>query len=122
MIVVKVTKITQISTKKTVIDKVNFLQAEDAIIVKNKMLEKITISGDKSGNVSCCAIFQSIYHWANNWPNKVKEEDFSHVKITLFKQDIHKCYIETFVRETLNCAVLDSGCTKNVCGKAWLVI
>ena len=41
-------------------------------------------------------------------------------KKTLFTQDIQKCYIEKFVGETLNCAVLDSGCTKNVCGKAWL--
>ena len=57
---------------------------------------------------------------ANNCPNKVKEEQSRHVKITLFTQDIHKCYIEKFVGETSNCAVLDSGCTKNVCGKAWL--
>ena len=25
-----------------------------------------------------------------------------------------------FVGETLNCAVLDRGCTKNVCGESWL--
>ena len=30
---------------------------------------------------------------------------------------IHKCYIEKFVGKTLNCAVLDSGCIENVCGK-----
>ena len=67
-----------------------------------------------------CAICQSIYHWANDCPNKVKEEQSSHVKITLFTQDIHKCYIEKFAGETLNCAVLDSQCTKDVCGKTWL--
>ena len=50
----------------------------------------------------------------------MKVELSSHVKITLFTQDIHKCYIETFVGEALNCAVLDSGCTKNVCSKTWL--
>ena len=42
------------------------------------------------------------------------------MKITLFTQDIHKCYIEILVGDTLNCAVLDSGCTEIVCGKAWL--
>ena len=42
------------------------------------------------------------------------------MKITLFTHDIHKCYIEKFVGETLNYAVLDCGCTKNVCGNAWL--
>ena len=52
---------------------------------------------DKSGNISCCAICQSIYHWANDCPNNVKQEQSSHVKITLFTQDIHKCYIEKFV-------------------------
>ena len=35
-------------------------------------------------------------------------------------QDVHSCYIEKFVGETLNCAVLDAGCTKNVCGQSWL--
>ena len=71
--ILKVTETTQISTKKTVIDAVNFLQVEDAITAKHKMLENILISGDKktnplnkSGNASCCAICQSIYHWAND--------------------------------------------------------
>ena len=44
---VKVTKITQISIRKMVIDTENFLQLGDAIIVKNKILEKIRISEDK---------------------------------------------------------------------------
>ena len=74
----------------------------------------------KSGNISCCAICSSIYHWANDCPNNVKEEQSSHVKITLFTQDIHKCYTEKFIGETLNCAVLDSECTENACGKTWL--
>ena len=45
--VVKVTKITQITIQKTVIHLEHFLQVEDAIIIKNKMLEKIMVSGDK---------------------------------------------------------------------------
>ena len=73
------------------------------------MFEKITISGykkhylDKSCNVSQCAISQPIYLWANDDPNKMKEEQSSHVKITLFTTDIHKCFIETFEEEALNC-------------------
>ena len=54
---------------------------------------------------------QYIYHWANDCPNKVKEDSSNNVKITLFTQDVHSCYIEKFVGETLNCAVLDAGCT-----------
>ena len=42
------------------------------------------------------------------------------VNITLFSQEIHERYMTEFVGETLNCAVLDSGCTKNVCGESWL--
>ena len=33
---------------------------------------------------------------------------------------MHNCYINKFVGETLNHAVLDSGCTKTVCGASWL--
>ena len=33
---------------------------------------------------------------------------------------MHECYITKFVSETFNCAVLDSGCSKNVCGQSWL--
>ena len=32
---------------------------------------------------------------------------------------MHECYITKFVGQTFNCAVLDSGCTKNVCGESW---
>ena len=105
----EIAKVTQISTQKTVIDTVIFLQVEEAIIIKNEMFEKIPISGykkhylDKSCNVSQCAISQPIYHWANDGPNKMKEEQSSHVKITLFTTDIHKCFIETFQEEALNC-------------------
>ena len=33
---------------------------------------------------------------------------------------MYNCYINKFVGETLNHAVLDSGCTKTVCGASWL--
>ena len=33
---------------------------------------------------------------------------------------MHKCYIAQFVGETFNCAVLERGCTKNVCGESWV--
>ena len=60
----------------------------------------------------------SIYHWANNdYPNKVKEDSSNNDRITLFTQDVHSYYIEKFFGETLNCAVLDTGCTKNVFGQ-----
>ena len=59
----------------------------------------------------------SIYHWANDYPNKVKEDSSNNDRMTLFTQDVHSNYIEKFFGETLNCAVLDTECTKNVCGQ-----
>ena len=38
----------------------------------------------------------------------------------MFAQDVPSYYIEKFVGETLDCAVLDTGCTKNVRGQSWL--
>ena len=38
----------------------------------------------------------------------------------LFTDEVHNCYINEFVGETLNHAVLDIGCTKTVCGASWL--
>ena len=74
---------------------------------------------DKSGRISCCVICKSVYHWANDWLNKVQDTS-DDVNITLFSQEMHECYMTKFVGETLNCAVLDRGCTKNVCGESWL--
>ena len=35
----------------------------------------------------------------------------SNSKVTLFTQIAQKCYVQNFLGETLNLAVLDSGCT-----------
>ena len=69
------------------------------------------------GRVSLCAICQSIYHWFKDCPHNVQG---SNSKVTLFMQEVQKCYVQNFTGETLNLAVLDSGCTKTVCGQEWL--
>ena len=51
---------------------------------------------DKSGNISPCAMNQSIYHWDNDSLNKVKEDSSNNVKITLSTQNVHSCYIKKF--------------------------
>ena len=38
----------------------------------------------------------------------------------LFSNAVQECYVEKLVSETLSCALLDSGCTKMVCGSFWL--
>ena len=74
---------------------------------------------DNFGNISCCAVCQSIYHWAKQCPDRRQEED-DNIKVFLFSKEIHDYYITKFVGETMNGAVLDSGCTQNVCGLSWL--
>ena len=53
-------------------------------------------------------------YWVKDCPHK----DEAHVQ--LFTKDIKDEYTNQFVGETLNAAVLDSGCTGTVCGKLWL--
>ena len=69
--------------------------------------------------VSRYPVCQSIYHYARDCPykdfNKSQENN-----IKLFTQEIQKCFLQKILGETLNLAVLDSGCTKTVCGKEWL--
>ena len=61
----------------------------------------------------------SVYHWARaspnfyeNMQNQNKSEDGN---IILYSDTV-----KGFVGETLNTAVLDSGCSKNVCGNTWM--
>ena len=74
---------------------------------------------NSSGNIRKCSICQSIYHWFRDCPHKV-DDTSTQVKLSLFTDEVYNCYINKFVGETLNHAVLDSGCTKTVCGASWL--
>ena len=58
-----------------------------------------------------------IYHWFKDCPHNVQGRNS---KVTPFTQEVQKCYVQNFLGETLNLAVLDSGCTKTVCGQEWL--
>ena len=69
---------------------------------------------NKEGFVSRCAICKSIYHWAKDCPDQNKEE------VVLFGKGFIECYLQSFFGETLNMAILDSGCVHTVCGDAWL--
>lgn len=97
---------------------------------------------DKHGNVSLCRICNSKFHWANKCPdayenrndiNCVSEnnnnqennnDDTAEVHLSLFigftsgeknKQD----KLGKLVNDSACCALLDSGCTKTVCGVEW---
>ena len=76
---------------------------------------------DGNGYTSKCIICKSIFHWAKDCPDRNKEEvSGDKDKVILFNEEIENCYIETFLGETINKAILDSGCTETVCGNVWL--
>ena len=72
---------------------------------------------DSLGNPSRCAICESVYHWARDYPDKRKDPD--NVEITLFCKEIEECYLESFLGESFSSVILDSGCSQTVCGGTW---
>ena len=84
---------------------------------------------DRYGRRTKCAICQSTFHWAKDCPHKAE-----HVKMTEETAEagkIEECNItlfskeslsdtEIFMVEALGSAVIDTACTRTVCGEKWL--
>lgn len=81
---------------------------------------------DKFGRRSKCAVCQSTFHWAKDCPNKCDS-----VKFTEDKTDVEECNItlytkesptdaEIFMTECFGSAIIDTACTRTVCGQEWL--
>ena len=60
-----------------------------------------------------------MYHYARDYPHSDSNKSQEN-KGTLFTQEAQKCFLQNFLGKTLILAVLDSGCTKTVCGEEWL--
>ena len=79
---------------------------------------------DAEGNVTRCRICDSKFHWQHDCPASFENQRKAAggtQHITLFQSQHHKTdEMRTFVGETFNCAVLDSGCSQTVCGVNWL--
>ena len=69
-----------------------------------------------------CFICESVLPLANSCPDNPasKSKSPQQLNLQLFSEQSEMCFLEQFVSETLNCAIVDSGCTYNVCGKNWL--
>ena len=65
-----------------------------------------------SGNITKSFICQSIYHWYKECPHRAKVSDKNLVKLSLLSKVVYNCYINKFVTETLNHAVLDKDAAK----------
>ena len=77
---------------------------------------------NSNGKISKSTICQLIYHWFRECPHRVQDDsEKKQVKLILFNDELCNSYKNKFVGETLNHAVIDSGCTKTVCGLSWLV-
>ena len=101
---------------------------------KNKDRGKIPMNSssklnpvDKHGKVTRCAICQSIYHWKRDCPDKKEDVNLTDTQssdeaeechITLFTKSSEIC--EIFTVEARGAAILDTACSKTVCGKPWL--
>ena len=72
---------------------------------------------DSCGKVTTCNLCGSVYHWVRNCPER---ESYEEDRINLFSNEIQREYLPIFLKESLNCAVLDCGCVRSVCGKKWL--
>ena len=70
---------------------------------------------DAAGNPRQCVICKSIMHFVKDCPHNDDDEE----EITLFSNGVQDKYISTFLSETFNSAILDSGCSKTVCGRVW---
>jgi len=89
---------------------------------------------DYNGEISLCAVCGSKYHWARSCPDSndacglytESEEDGKDkpIWITLLadynNSSVEKETLNVFLSETLNFAVVDSGCSKTVCGITWM--
>lgn len=90
---------------------------------------------DSYGNVSLCNICGSKFHWASKCPDSYeaqgaaalpsKDEAAKEVLITLYtgfnQNNLDNDEVSNiFLGETLNFAIVDSGCSRTVCGETWL--
>ena len=82
---------------------------------------------NKYGKTSRCSVCQSIYHWRKNCPHdqaevnitqdiENKETEECNALFTKESPDAH----EIFVIESLGSAIIDTACTRTVCGEKWL--
>ena len=84
---------------------------------------------NKFGKRSQCAICKSIFHWAKDCPHNpdrdsvhitADSDDVEEVNITLFTKGHDKLSdAEIFMLESQYSAVIDTACTRTVCGEKW---
>ena len=82
------------------------------------------------GEVSRCNICESVYHYAINCPHRQQEANLTANTDEEGEQDVETVDLvlvngsdvpaEIFTTEAMKLAILDTACTRTVCGKPWL--
>lgn len=91
---------------------------------------------NRYGKRTKCAICQSNFHWAKDYPHKEQSANVAEsvegrplvnptdkresVNITLFAKHDGRDKNEILMAEAYGAAVIDTACTKTVCGRKWL--
>ena len=81
---------------------------------------------DRNGKRTRCAVCESVFHWAKDCPHKHKKQEeikmtdaeYEECDLTFFTKE-HKSENEILLTESFGCAIIDTPCTKTVCGKRW---
>ena len=80
---------------------------------------------NRFGKRTKCAICQSVFHWAKNCPEKNSvnitehsEETVEDCNLTLLTKEQPSAN-EIFVLESSGTAIIDTACTRTVCGEKW---
>lgn len=88
---------------------------------------------NRFGKRTRCAICQSIFHWAKDCPEKTKnvlltEDDEQQQDSQGDEEEDDVCVVNfiknneinsIFLTESVGCALIDTACTKTVCGQRW---
>lgn len=83
---------------------------------------------DRYGRRSKCAVCQSTFHWAKDCPHRgeqvkltedCKTDDVEECNITLYTKE-SPTEAEIFMTECFGSAIIDTACTRTVCGQEWL--
>lgn len=88
----------------------------------------------RDGKRTTCVICGSRFHWARQCPDAYEnnadsryseaEGNSENVQLSLFmgyaSDDARVDKLQTLVKESRGCAVLDTGCSTTVCGSSWL--
>ncbi|CAC5413707.1 unnamed protein product [Mytilus coruscus] len=91
-----------------------------------KSKERGTNPLNKFGKRTKCAICLSVFHWAKDCPDKVNSDIFveseseivENCNLTLFTKE-QPPVSEIFVLELTCSAIIDTACTRTVCGENW---